>query len=140
MSPQPRSAARGRRALSRRGFCAGLAALAAGGLLARWVPGGAAPERSLPAALLACFPHRRSAAALGRAYLAEPRAEAHAAHLAAALRRDLALAPGPLEPAALAGALDARIRRDFEEGRVVSVRGWVLSLTEARACALVSLA
>lgn len=30
-------------------------------------------------------------------------------------------------------------RRDFEEGRVASVRGWILSRTECRLCALVAL-
>jgi hypothetical protein len=31
------------------------------------------------------------------------------------------------------------VRRDFAEGRTVEVRGWVLSITEARQCALYSL-
>jgi hypothetical protein len=33
-----------------------------------------------------------------------------------------------------------RIREDFAEGRTVVVNGWVLSVTEARQCALLSLA
>jgi hypothetical protein len=37
-----------------------------------------------------------------------------------------------VDPAAL-------VRRDFAEGRTVEVDGWVLSLTEARQCALLSL-
>lgn len=37
-------------------------------------------------------------------------------------------------------ALRLRIRRDFEEERVVSVQGWILSITEARLCALSALA
>jgi hypothetical protein len=32
------------------------------------------------------------------------------------------------------------VRRDFAEGRTVEVQGWVLSVTEARQCALYSLA
>ena len=32
------------------------------------------------------------------------------------------------------------VRRDFTEGRTVEVQGWVLSITEARQCALYSLA
>ena len=32
------------------------------------------------------------------------------------------------------------VRRDFTEGRTVEVQGWVLSVTEARQCALYSLA
>jgi hypothetical protein len=33
-----------------------------------------------------------------------------------------------------------RVREDFREGRVVRLRGWVVSRTEARLCALVALA
>jgi hypothetical protein len=33
-----------------------------------------------------------------------------------------------------------RVRRDFAEGRTVELEGWVLSRTEARQCALFSLA
>ncbi len=40
------------------------------------------------------------------------------------------------DPAALAAALRARHRADFAEGRIVVLRGWVLSQTEARLCAL----
>jgi hypothetical protein len=32
------------------------------------------------------------------------------------------------------------VRRDFTEGHTVEVQGWVLSITEARQCALYSLA
>ena len=32
-----------------------------------------------------------------------------------------------------------QVRRDFAEGRTVEVQGWVLSVTEARQCALYSL-
>jgi hypothetical protein len=32
-----------------------------------------------------------------------------------------------------------QIRTDFEDGRIVRVRGWILSETEARLCALVAL-
>jgi len=35
--------------------------------------------------------------------------------------------------------LDGATRDDFAAGRVVTVKGWVLSLTEARQCALYSL-
>ena len=34
---------------------------------------------------------------------------------------------------------DARIREDFKAGRVVVLDGWVLSVTEARQCALFSI-
>jgi hypothetical protein len=35
--------------------------------------------------------------------------------------------------------LDQKIRQDFETGKTVLVKGWVLSFTEARQCALFSL-
>jgi hypothetical protein len=35
--------------------------------------------------------------------------------------------------------LDAAVRDDYTAGRVLTLRGWVLSLTEARQCALYSL-
>jgi len=35
--------------------------------------------------------------------------------------------------------LDQAIRDDYAAGRVVTLRGWILSLTEARQCALFSL-
>ena len=34
--------------------------------------------------------------------------------------------------------LRARVRRDFEERRVVYVHGWALSITEAQVCALMA--
>jgi hypothetical protein len=35
--------------------------------------------------------------------------------------------------------ISALVRRDFETGRTILVNGWVLSVTEARQCALFSL-
>lgn len=35
--------------------------------------------------------------------------------------------------------LDRQNKKDFEEGRVVSIQGWLLGLTEARLCALTAL-
>ncbi len=34
--------------------------------------------------------------------------------------------------------IDARVQRDFAEGRTVTLQGWILSVTEARQCALFS--
>jgi hypothetical protein len=36
-------------------------------------------------------------------------------------------------------AVTGRVQEDFREGRVVRLRGWLVSLTEARLCALVAL-
>lgn len=35
--------------------------------------------------------------------------------------------------------LDQQVRDDFERGRTVQLRGWILSVTEARQCALFSI-
>jgi hypothetical protein len=43
------------------------------------------------------------------------------------------------EPDQLRQYFDNSIREDFENGRMVILKGWVLSLTEARQCALFSL-
>jgi len=39
----------------------------------------------------------------------------------------------------LSGPISALVRRDFETGRTVLVNGWILSVNEARQCALFSL-
>jgi hypothetical protein len=43
------------------------------------------------------------------------------------------------EKSSLDSWLDRRTRSDFETGRTVIVRGWVLSVTEARQCAVYSI-
>jgi hypothetical protein len=35
--------------------------------------------------------------------------------------------------------LDAQVEQDFKAGKIVTAKGWVLSLTEARQCALYSI-
>ena len=35
--------------------------------------------------------------------------------------------------------LDARVDQDFKEGKIITAKGWVLSVTEARQCALYSI-
>jgi hypothetical protein len=42
-------------------------------------------------------------------------------------------------PAALGAQVADLVQRDFADGRIVTVRGWILSVTEARQCALFSL-
>ena len=91
--------------------------------------------KKLAIALVALLPDRRSAAIVGLAYLRghgvePPAAEAYAASLMADLT-----APGQGDTA-LGAAYDRRVTRDFATGETVLVRGWMLSLTEARLCAL----
>jgi len=122
--------------LTRRGFLAGLAAGVVGaalGLRLYWsgarTPAGA--ER-----LASTLPHSDSAVRLGRRYLEGAPEEADAAHLIALIGT---LPAGTESDAALRERLQARIRQDFIDGTTVAVDGWLLSLTEARLCALVSL-
>jgi hypothetical protein len=43
------------------------------------------------------------------------------------------------EPSRLSSLLYERVERDFHSGNVTDLKGWVLSITEARQCALYSL-
>ncbi len=45
--------------------------------------------------------------------------------------------PARVDPIALLAVLQRQVRRDFELGRTIEVDGWILSVTEARLCALV---
>jgi hypothetical protein len=122
-----------------------LAALAAGivgaaiGLRLYWPGGNITREARRFAGILR---HPDSAAWLGRFYLEVNPREADAALLV----RLIGAARGPALPPvsaandeALRADLNERIRNDFIYGNTVAVDGWLLSLTEARLCALVSL-
>jgi len=53
--------------------------------------------------------------------------------------REMAPAADLLSAAPGRGGISHRVRDDFARGRTVVVEGWVLSVTEARQCALFSL-
>jgi hypothetical protein len=119
--------------LTRRGFLAALAAGIVGavlGLRLYWREG-RPPAGAEPLARL--LPHAENAARLGRRYLEETPQEADAAHLVALI------GVAADTDAALRERLEARIRQDFIAGATVAVDGWLLSRTEARLCALLSL-
>lgn len=124
--------------LTRRQFARLLTAAAAVPMMG--IAGGwAAPAPSGPAEeLTALFVHRPSARAVGRAYLRTAPQEADAGTLLHRLRAE---APDlfAAERRHLRQAAAERLRRDFAEGRTVTVRGWLLSRTEARLCALCAL-
>ena len=63
-------------------------------------------------------PDEDNARALAQAILADPRATA---------------------PASLRARVNDQVQRDFAGGRTVTLNGWILSVTEARQCALYSL-
>jgi hypothetical protein len=92
--------------------------------------------------LLAALRERRSAAAVGRAFLAVYPGERDAERLA----QDIMASVGGRDPALAAGgtrdlrqAISRQIRRDFASSLVVSVDGWILSETEAKLCGLAAL-
>ena len=95
----------------------------------------------LPGRLAALLGHRRSAGVVGREYLRVADAERTAEEL---LDRLVAGLPGgreAVEPASrseLHELVVAAIDRDFADERTVRLRGWIVSRTEARLCALVA--
>ena len=86
------------------------------------------------------FRNRESAAEVGRAYLAHEPSAGSVKRLTGFLRQRLgaypSTAPGRRR---LRARFATECAKDFETGYVVMVRGWMLSRTEARACALVAL-
>lgn len=72
---------------------------------------------------------------LGARYRERVPAERSEPALRAALARDLPAA----SPLALGDCADEQVQRDFAQGRTVTLNGWILSVTEARQCALYSL-
>jgi hypothetical protein len=122
--------------ITRRGFLAGLAAGIVGaaiGLRLHWSGGGATGDAMRLAGVLQ---HPDSAARLGRLYLDGTPREADAARLVTLIG---AAPVSVTTDEALRASLDERIRNDFINGNTVAVDGWLLSITEARLCALVSL-
>jgi hypothetical protein len=100
-------------------------------------------QGSLGAKLTALFVHQESAQAIGRAYLQRFPQEANIRTLEDQIAqgiaggRTLLVATGKPEISKL---LSNRIRQDFATDQVVKVQGWILSITEARLCALTTLA
>jgi hypothetical protein len=128
--------------VTRRTVLAGLAAGIVGaavGLRLYRSGGDALPEAARLAGML---PHADSAARLGRRYLHGKPREADAATLVTLISSARGPALPPISATtdeALRADLDERIRHDFIIGNTVAVDGWLLSITEARLCALVSL-
>ena len=79
--------------------------------------------------------HRGSAAVIGAHYLAQFEGESSSEVLEKAIREDMPAGGKLIDERSLL----ARIRMDFEQGEIVTLQGWMLSRTEARLCALLSL-
>jgi len=96
----------------------------------------------LRGALGAFFDESERAGAVGAAYLEQAADEASVEALLALLFDPgvaEARARAESDPASLYRGLRSQHEADFVEGRVAHVDGWVLSLTEARVCAVVFL-
>lgn len=115
-------------ATTRRTMMRGLLGVVAGAMAALLPSALRAAADPPNAAVARLLPHRASARTIGRAYLAVAPDEASIAGL-----RDR------LGSLVTAERLAEQVRTDFATGRVVEISGWTLSLTEARACALVAL-
>jgi hypothetical protein len=91
-------------------------------------------------ALAHIFTEKASADAIGKEYLASVGGNADAK---AYLESVASALPIPLNKdisvESLRVLLNRRIREDFRLGNTVSLKGWVVSLTEARACAFSAL-
>ncbi len=120
---------------TRRQFLASVIALGAGGgLVLVLQPVGCGRGSATTIDLSDVFGDTTTAAELGRAYLARYPAETDRQALEAHV-----LGPTGGEPPDPRTRLRERIRQDFTHGRLFRHRGWLLSRTEARLCALASL-
>lgn len=108
---------------------------------ARPLPSAADEDLCRRLASLARYP-TESARAIGRAYLGAVPEEGCADRLRRMLGRAIASSgqeAAALSDESLAAVLRRVIQADFESDEIVSVRGWILSRTEARLCALFEL-
>ena len=130
--------------LRRRELLALATALVAAGVggLSVVVPGGSDRAERAAERLVGSLRNRASAAAVGREYLKTAPSEASLVRLLGYLGRapdGRAQAAGILDRDRLRADIAAREKQDFEERNVVVLRGWILSRTEARLCALAAL-
>lgn len=88
------------------------------------------------------FVHKESAKVIGRAYLQSVPEESEVSRLVAGIcsfQAEQHTECAKATPKRYRELLLHQQRQDFEHGRVVNVAGWILSQTEARLCALVTL-
>jgi hypothetical protein len=129
--------------VGRREFLAGVGGAAVAGLFgSALAPLSGARDASLERALVNLLSDPPAAAAIGREWLAQAPVEADAARLVEGVAggrlpewRALAAGGAP----GLRAAVRERHAEDLAAGRVASVRGYLLSQTEVRLCALADL-
>ena len=130
--------------MKRREFI-GIAAVGAAGAV---VPGAAAEDASVARILaqprlIDVFHDKRFVRELGQRYLEQAPAEKDIVILVREILgrspATTATADGPGSGVGLRAEVEDRVQGDFAAGRTVLAGGWILSLTEARQCALFSL-
>jgi hypothetical protein len=127
--------------LTRRTFLGGLAASLVGVVIGLRLHRGTGPEVADAGQLAGLIHHADSAAVLGQIYLSGKPQEADPDRLAGLV----GVVPDPALPSGETGGAEGlrrrvaeRIRADFLNDHTVAIDGWVLALTEARLCAMVS--
>ena len=129
---------------SRRAFLIGTSALLLSGLVKGLVPVRLwLSPTPLGRRLAGLLQHRQGAQLIGQEYLRRAPAEGSvrvlvgliASSLPHGTRRLSALSDEELRAHVLRS-----VHKDFEDGRVVNLGGWIVSLTEARLCAVAALA
>lgn len=100
-----------------------------------WSSASIEPETLAKPSLLSVLKDPAHIRELGRRYRTARPDENGRDKLIEVLQRDL----DPDAPPFVSDRLEARVRSDFAEGRTIQLDGWVLSVTEARQCALFSL-
>ena len=126
---------------TRRDFLQGSAAFFAAWLLGACSPKAPDSDTSATDRYDAFFSFRQAAEEIGHHYIDDYPAEALEDALKDMIDRSLGEV-GSLTSAdqeQLAELVRLAIRRDFKAGRTVTIDGWMLSVTEARLCALMAL-
>jgi hypothetical protein len=108
--------------------------------LVRASPSHAPQHNTLGLRLADLFTQRASVEVIGLEYLRSARQEQDSTTLSNLISSGCGHALGPhLADADLRECMRRRVRQDFAEGHILTMHGWVVSLTEARLCALVTL-
>jgi len=100
-------------------------------------------DNSLDSRLGTLLRHEESARLIGREYLRIAPHEANVQILSDLIELghgDDPKCTSDADAESLRERLWSRTRQDFEEGHIVRIHGWILSLTETRLCALAALA
>ena len=114
--------------MTRRRFLAVLAGIAAVAVTQKTRLFAAPTKYAVAVQLTQVFTHRSKARMVGREYLKLCSQEANLVALVSALRQN--------GVSRRASSVMTAIQRDFSHGRTVTIRGWVVAVTEARLCAL----